>query len=135
MFKSLRDFIYALKRNNYGQAYGRLFMLSEDGDLYACALGQGLLATDMSEEHVRQTLKPEGLATYGIIKDGKVLNVKGRASGILESEGNRLIDKAIKEGRLPRGIGEAMTLNDAHMMPIPEIGAQMRQKFEAELSD
>jgi len=126
-------FILGMKKNKYPQAIGSLFMLdAKTGDLYACALGQGLLDTVMDETDVRRQLKTvsdEELDTSFVIIDGKPKEVEVRISSDLEEQGNEFLN----EFNFPaRFTGFITDRNDDNRLPIPEIAAMAREEFGIE---
>lgn len=115
-------FILGMKKNKYKQAYGTLFFLGEDGDVYACALGQGLLETVIDEDELRAACKPEPLQTrYSINSDGQLVGIKGRTSP-------RISDKAMSYlETLPTEFkNDVVRANDNNHEPVPNIAAKFR---------
>lgn len=121
-------FILGMKKNKYHQALGKLFILAEDGDLYACAMGQGALDVGVvSEEEVRRTLKPKPLTTWLVMKDGQQGTILGRTSYDLETN----VQRQLKESLGGKFWERVVRLNDKQHLPVPEIGAQIRADVEA----
>jgi len=123
-------FILGMKKNKFPQVSGKLFMLSEEGDVYACAMGQGLLDSGIiTEEQVRSQLKPEplGAADFQVRElDGKVRTIRGRYKYELES-----IYSTKAQEELGSEFWEAVvTKNDREFKPLPEIGAEIRTQFD-----
>lgn len=107
-------------------------MLDADtGDLYACALGQGLLDTVMSEEKVRRELKTEEPSIGNVIINGRVKQVSVRINPQLEERGMTELEKF----EFPLGPDDedfasyVYTRNDDDRVPVPEIAAQAREVF------
>ncbi|SRR5260221_3868632 len=120
-------FILGMKKQKYPQAFGKLFILGESGDLYACAMGQGILDSGfVSEDEIRQALKPRGTHIFKVREaDGRVHTINGRYNSTLETEwASKCRDDLGSDFW-----GTVTGLNDGSEKPLPEIGAQVRAEF------
>ena len=117
-------FILGMKKQAYPQAIGSLFMLGENGDLYACALGQGLLETSADEDAIRAELKPLSLGVYRAVEreSGKVVEIKARRSPDFEISWTAFARDNLGTD-FTNGV---MRANDWLAEPVPSIAARLR---------
>lgn len=132
----LREFILAMKKNNYKQALGNLFVLdTETDEVYACALGQGVMNFNgLSTEDIRAEIHKDDLAMTEpfpmyILKNGtKVIRGRCVNSEELEDKWNHWLNNLFSDEFLEF----VTTRNDGERLTVQDIAGRAMERFIGE---